>query len=217
MKRAAGFLLCMVLSIYLAGCATPPPPPPPAAKPAPAQPKATAEFVLLADADGKVGKVKVGNQGGEKVLERERESVSVTEGMAPSEPRILSEDELKAKFGAALGALPASPAKFILYFQSASSALTPESERDIDKIVAAVNERVSPDVSIAGHADTVGSADVNVKLSLDRAKVVESLIKGKGVDTTSFQITSHGKNNPLVKTGDGVAEPRNRRVEVIVR
>ncbi len=32
-----------------------------------------------------------------------------------------------------------------------------------------------------------------------------------------IEITSHGKRRLLVPTGDQVAEPRNRRVEVTVR
>jgi outer membrane protein OmpA-like peptidoglycan-associated protein len=37
------------------------------------------------------------------------------------------------------------------------------------------------------------------------------------VDPSIIDITSHGKDNPLIPTGDQVAEPRNRRVEVTVR
>ncbi len=38
-----------------------------------------------------------------------------------------------------------------------------------------------------------------------------------GVDPKGIRTTSHGEGNPLIPTKDNVAEPRNRRVEVIVR
>ena len=39
----------------------------------------------------------------------------------------------------------------------------------------------------------------------------------QGVDPSTLDISSHGKDNPLVPTGDQVSEPRNRRVEITVR
>ena len=53
--------------------------------------------------------------------------------------------------------------------------------------------------------------------SVGRAKSVARYLVSKGVPEDSIQITSHSENNPLIKTGDNVREPRNRRVEVIVR
>ena len=73
------------------------------------------------------------------------------------------------------------------------------------------------DVSVVGHTDTVGEKGYNYALSLKRAKAVASILLGKGVDPSTLDITSHGKDNPLVPTGDQVHEPRNRRVEITVR
>jgi len=33
----------------------------------------------------------------------------------------------------------------------------------------------------------------------------------------NITVTSHGEGNPLIKTADNVSEPRNRRVEVVIR
>jgi outer membrane protein OmpA-like peptidoglycan-associated protein len=70
---------------------------------------------------------------------------------------------------------------------------------------------------VVGHTDTVGDKLYNYKLSLKRARALASLLVSKGVDRSILEITSHGKDNPLVPTGDQVSEPRNRRVEVTVR
>jgi outer membrane protein OmpA-like peptidoglycan-associated protein len=63
----------------------------------------------------------------------------------------------------------------------------------------------------------VGDKSYNYRLSLMRAKTVAALLVAKGLDPSILEITSHGKDNPLVPTGDQVFEPRNRRVEVTVR
>jgi OOP family OmpA-OmpF porin len=46
---------------------------------------------------------------------------------------------------------------------------------------------------------------------------VADLLVALGVDRRLLDVTSHGKDDLLVPTGDGVPEPRNRRVEVTIR
>jgi len=72
-------------------------------------------------------------------------------------------------------------------------------------------------VSVVGHADTEGSRKMNQQLGMDRAMEIKNLLLSQGIDPSIIEVTSHGEGNPLVKTPDGVAEPRNRRVEVILR
>ena len=80
-----------------------------------------------------------------------------------------------------------------------------------------IKERLSTDVSVVGHADREGDPKWNYTLSRRRAETVSVLLKDMGVNPEHMEITSHGEENPLVPTADNVAEPRNRRVEVIVR
>ena len=42
-------------------------------------------------------------------------------------------------------------------------------------------------------------------------------LEKNGINQDYLEVTSHGEGNPLVPTPDGVDEPRNRRVEVVVR
>ena len=46
---------------------------------------------------------------------------------------------------------------------------------------------------------------------------IQNLLEEQGIDPTFILTTSHGEGNPLVPTADNVLEPRNRRVEVIIR
>ena len=130
---------------------------------------------------------------------------------------MISREEVQAIAGPALAALPKPPAKFILYFYHDSIDLTAESQAQLQKVFEAIRVRSPVDISVVGHTDTLGKKEYNYALSLKRAKAVAAILRGNGVDPSLLDITSHGKDNPLVRTGDQVSEPRNRRVEITVR
>jgi outer membrane protein OmpA-like peptidoglycan-associated protein len=201
-------------TLLLAACAAPRPlavAPPPAAEPKNA-------VVLLPDADGKVGRLIVANQAGQRTLDQAGTATRILDaGTAPTDPETMSAAEIEATFGAALAAQPAPPLHYILYFDQGSTELTPASRSDFSAVVAAVRESASVDTSVVGHSDTAGDARVNLELSLRRALAVGALLAAEGIDLGTLEITSHGEANPLVPTGDNVSEPRNRRVEVTVR
>ena len=71
-------------------------------------------------------------------------------------------------------------------------------------------------VSIDGHTDTSGSADLNQRLSEERADNVAAFILGQGVMPERFIVTGHGESLPKVATGDNVKEAANRRVEISI-
>lgn len=173
--------------------------------------------VLLADDQGKTGAIAVSGRGGEKILTKPGEAVIVEPGAPPGEPFILSGREVRALVAPAVNALPKQPAHFILHFKHDSVELTRESLDQIPEILRVIRERAPVDVSVVGHTDTVGDKPYNYQLSLKRAKTVAAILVQSGVDRAILDITSHGKDNPLVPTGDQVSEPRNRRVEVTVR
>ena len=50
-----------------------------------------------------------------------------------------------------------------------------------------------------------------------RARAVEKILRASNLEIDKIDISSHGENDPIKKTPDGVSEPLNRRVEVIVR
>ena len=54
-------------------------------------------------------------------------------------------------------------------------------------------------------------------LSFARAKAVRDILLSRGIRSDQLELRYHGKRDPLVPTGDNVIEPRNRRVEIIVK
>jgi outer membrane protein OmpA-like peptidoglycan-associated protein len=192
--------------MLLAACAKPP-------EPAPKQ----SLFVLIPDPKGEVGQITVRNRAGTQVLDRSGQGSAVRSADdAPTPAQTLEESEIKRIFGQALAAQPAGPARFILYFQHDSEELTRDSETLIPEIFRTTKERGATIIGLIGHTDTVGGRDYNYQLSLGRAKKVANLLASQGMNKNVLEIESHGEDNLLIKTGDEVREPRNRRVEITV-
>jgi outer membrane protein OmpA-like peptidoglycan-associated protein len=173
--------------------------------------------VLLPDAKGKTGAIVVSGADGKQVLSGPRQAVTVEHGAPPGKPFTMSEDQVRAMVGPALSALPKPPVQFILYFRHDSTDLTGPSQKQFPDILRVIRDRYPVDVSVVGHTDTLGNKRYNDQLALKRARAIADLLSGSGVDPSVLDIASHGKDNPLVPTGDQVSEPRNRRVEVTVR
>jgi outer membrane protein OmpA-like peptidoglycan-associated protein len=180
--------------------------------------RAKSTVVLVPDPDGNVGQLVVANEGGQRVLDKTNQSVQVTDQKAaPSGVTTLAAEKIRAIFSEALAAQPLPPAKFILYFLPDSNELTDESKTILPQIIQTIRERSSSDIVISGHTDMAGEKEYNFKLALGRAQATSEILVASGVVTASITVTSHGEGNPLVKTADGVEEPRNRRVEVVIK
>lgn len=175
-------------------------------------------FILLPDPDGGVGQITVSRGGNQQVVDQPWHAVEVaSDDTAPSLPRPLSQSQVEAEFGAVLRAVPTQPRQYLLHFQSNSIQLTDASRLLLPEIVAEIARRGSRDTSVVGHTDTLGSKERNYTLSLQRAQAVAALLTAAGVAPEILEITSHGEENLLVLTADGVDEPQNRRVEITVR
>jgi outer membrane protein OmpA-like peptidoglycan-associated protein len=174
--------------------------------------------VLVPDPDGSVGSITVANDAGSVDIDTANASTTIrnTE-TAPSAPAEMGEKDIDNIFGQALAIQPQPPVHFILYFERNSTRLRPSSLAMLPDIIATVQTRRSEHISVVGHSDTLGDKSYNLDLSKRRALAVKRLLVKKGVDEAFIETTSHGEENPLIKTADNVGNPKNRRVEVVVR
>ncbi|WP_342620574.1 OmpA family protein [Rhodoferax sp. GW822-FHT02A01] len=195
-------LPALLSACLLASCASPPPP------------KDLSYVALLESPDGTVGKVVVKGSKGEQIIDQARYGALLDGSAAPA---AVDELTLQRDFADARAARPELPVHYILYFETGGAQLTPESQALLPRIVDAASKRSSVDVSITGHSDTVGKAEVNEALSLKRAQVVAELIKAQGLKVDQVSVESHGERNLLIPTPDETPEPRNRRVEITIR
>lgn len=72
-------------------------------------------------------------------------------------------------------------------------------------------------IQVNGYTDTSGGVEYNQRLSVRRAQAVAAELVRNGVPRNAISIQGFGKTNLLVPTGDGVREPQNRRVEIIIQ
>jgi outer membrane protein OmpA-like peptidoglycan-associated protein len=172
--------------------------------------------VVLPGPDGKSGTVVVQREGSRQVLDSPYAANRVLTDGSLQGAR-LSEQEVAQGFGTTLAALPARPTVFLLYFLTGKDELTPDSTADLEKILADMRARPVPDIVVTGHTDTVGNAESNDKLSMQRAERVKSFLTGIGIPSDRIQTAGRGERELLVPTADNMDEPRNRRVEINVR
>jgi outer membrane protein OmpA-like peptidoglycan-associated protein len=174
--------------------------------------------VLLEDLDKTTEAVTIKNPSGTRVLDEANFAVGMDDKeKPPSKPFPMKAEKIQEVFGKALDATPEPPISFTLYFVFNRTKLLPSSKKQIPEIMSAILQRKTPNISTIGHTDRSGDEQYNYGLALRRAKAVRNILAKAGLDPNAIEVTSHGENNPLVETADGVFEPRNRRVEVTVR
>ncbi len=197
-----------------------PQPPKPAPESAPAAPRranaALEVVVVLPSADGHVGTVVVERDGERLVLNQAYASSRIVGTSGPQATR-LPEQEVRATFAKALTALPARPISFVLFFVRGSDVLADESMGEFKRMLEEVRRRPDADIQVVGHTDTLGRIEANDKLSLQRAERVKAYLVAQGIAALRVRAAGRGEREPRVPTGDGVDEPRNRRVEISVR
>ncbi|HEX2524803.1 MAG TPA: OmpA family protein [Geminicoccus sp.] len=99
-------------------------------------------------------------------------------------------------------------------FEFDKSVVRNEFKPRLDEIAAELVADTNKRLLVWGFTDTVGTAEYNMGLSERRAAAVAEYFETKGVDASRLTTQGFGETQLAVPTGDGVPEPRNRRVEV---
>jgi outer membrane protein OmpA-like peptidoglycan-associated protein len=171
--------------------------------------------VLLPEKDGRQTAVSV-RQGDKEVILDQPYAAARTPSQGPR-AYVAGPQDVNAQFGPALAAQPARATRFTLYFVEGKDEFTEQSQQVVYKILTEIAQRPVPDVLVIGHTDTVGSDQANDVLGQQRADIVRAALIRLGVPADDIRALSRGKRNLAVPTASGVAEPLNRRVEIIVR
>ena len=126
------------------------------------------------------------------------------------------------KFGAPPSAPPApppvvAPPSFMVFFDWDRSNLSAQALNTIKQAAAAYKSKGNARITATGHTDTSGPEAYNMALSLRRANTVKDALVREGVPATAIAVIGRGEAGLLVKTGDNVREPQNRRVEIAIQ
>ena len=102
-------------------------------------------------------------------------------------------------------------------FKSNSSELTPGSNKELDKAVAAMNKYPQLRIEIQAHSDSMGEAGYNQSLSDKRANSVRDYMIDKGIAANRMEAKGYGESQPIADNGTKEGRLTNRRVELKVQ
>jgi outer membrane protein OmpA-like peptidoglycan-associated protein len=130
---------------------------------------------------------------------------------------------IQFKFGAAAPPPPpppppvVAPPSFMVFFDWDRSNLSQQALTTIGQAAAAFKSKGNARITATGHTDTSGPESYNMALSLRRANAVKDALVRNGVPAQAITVIGRGEAGLLVQTGDGVREPQNRRVEIVIQ
>jgi outer membrane protein OmpA-like peptidoglycan-associated protein len=129
---------------------------------------------------------------------------------------------LQVRFGAPAAAPPPPPApaatpSFMVFFDWDRSNLSQQALATIQQAADQFRSTGKARITATGHADRSGPEDYNMALSLRRANAVKDALVREGEPATAISVIGKGETQPLVPTADGVREPQNRRVEIVLQ
>ena len=111
---------------------------------------------------------------------------------------------------------PAPARTYLVFFDWDKADLTARARQIIAEAAQNVTRVQVTRIEVNGYTDTSGKPEYNQKLSLRRARSVAAELVKDGVAENEITVQGFGDTHLLVPTGQGVREPQNRRVEIIL-
>ena len=204
-NRHVAAAIAFLTGASIFGCAAPPPD----------RPAYSERVILLPNKDGRTSALIVSRATGEQKLAAPYEGVEFSGG--DEQRREYAQEEITGRYGEILEAQPARPFTYTLYFNTATTELTSQSKAALNEVRQRIKGFPAAQVTVIGHTDRLGSAESNDALSLKRAAAIRDMLIQIGIAREAIEVVGRGERELLVQTADGVAEDRNRRVEIKLR
>ncbi|MEO8761309.1 MAG: OmpA family protein [Bacteroidia bacterium] len=99
-----------------------------------------------------------------------------------------------------------------LNFETSKATILPESFKELDALASFLKKYPTLTVYVDGYTDKTGTANINEKLSEDRANAVKTYLVNKGVTDSNLLTRWHGSQSPIDRTANN--SMTNRRVEI---
>lgn len=92
--------------------------------------------------------------------------------------------------------------------------IKPQFYPSLNTIAGTLREYNQTIVEVSGHTDSIGSDEVNQRISEQRAQAVASYLTAQGVQPQRFEIIGMGKRYPIASNDSESGRAQNRRVEI---
>jgi len=102
-------------------------------------------------------------------------------------------------------------------FRTGKADISRASYRLLDRLAAAAGKCPAASIQVQGHTDSVGSREMNLRLSRERAESVVAYLTRKGVDASRLSAEGFGPDRPAGSNRTRAGRERNRRTEFKVQ
>jgi len=101
-------------------------------------------------------------------------------------------------------------------FDTGKADLRPEARERLAKVAGILIAYPDIKVEIDGYTDSTGTAELNQRLSEERAEAVRSYMSSQGVSADKLTTHGFGEENPVASNDTSSGRQQNRRVELVV-
>lgn len=102
-----------------------------------------------------------------------------------------------------------------IYFDTGSATIKAESEQALVEMTKLLNNSPNLKAFVVGHTDNVGTLELNLKLSADRADSVVKALVGRGISAARLKAAGVGPYCPIGANSSEQGRAQNRRVELV--
>ncbi len=103
-----------------------------------------------------------------------------------------------------------------IFFESAKWDLLPLSFSALNDLVTILEMNPTWSIEIRGHTDNIGNKDVNLDLSMKRARAIYEYLINKGIASRRLNFKGFGESQPIASNTSEEGRTKNRRVEFII-
>ncbi|WP_133656218.1 OmpA family protein, partial [Hymenobacter sp. UV11] len=98
-------------------------------------------------------------------------------------------------------------------FDFNKATLKSSSYSKLDQMVQIMNDYPDYSLSIAGHTDSKGADDYNLRLSYERAASARKYLLDKGISADRIEARGYGETKPIASNTTAAGQALNRRVD----
>lgn len=143
------------------------------------------------------------------------ESAPVVAAAEPEPAYVAPPAAAPAAYVAPVARAPQKMALEGVNFDFDKATLRQEDIAIIDKDVADLDKWGNVNIEVAGHTDSRGSDQYNMKLSQRRAETVRTYLISKGIAADRLTAKGYGESQPIADNATDEGRFKNRRVELI--
>jgi OOP family OmpA-OmpF porin len=103
------------------------------------------------------------------------------------------------------------------FFPVGGTIILPQNFGLLNKIINSIHQFPNSRVEISGHTDSIGSTELNLRLSRERADNVAKFLKEVGnIDPSRISAEGYGESKPVATNETEDGRTRNRRIDVLL-